>query len=234
MTRQPSDKHDVNVQGWNIDAFSERLRDAFGSRSPYSLEKQTGIAQSLLRKYLSGQSVPGLDKAVVLAAALGVSLEELATGHKAQQGGIGVTVNLDVNEYALVPRYDIQVSAGPGALVDQEEEVGYYPFKREWLRREGLSPKDLALVTVKGDSMAPTLSEGDMLLVDRSEHQVRRDSIYVLRINDDVIAKRLQRDFADGLWVRSDNDQYEDQHLDKAAAAALNIVGRVVWFGRRI
>lgn len=80
MTRQPSAGAEVNVPAWNIDAFSERLRQALNGKTPYSLERETGIAQSLIRKYLSGQSVPGTDKLVALAIAAGVSVTWLATG----------------------------------------------------------------------------------------------------------------------------------------------------------
>lgn len=80
MTRQPSASAEVKVPTWNIDAFSERLRQALNGKTPYSLERETGIAQSLIRKYLSGQSVPGTDKLVALAIAAGVSVAWLATG----------------------------------------------------------------------------------------------------------------------------------------------------------
>lgn len=80
MTRQPSEAADVNVPGWNLDAFSDRLAQALNGRTPYSMERKTGIAQSLIRKYLSGKSVPGTDKLVLLARVLGVSVTWLATG----------------------------------------------------------------------------------------------------------------------------------------------------------
>jgi transcriptional regulator with XRE-family HTH domain len=82
MTRQPSTASEVNVPGWNIDAFSERLRQALNGKTPYSLERETGIAQSLIRKYLSGKSVPGTDKLVALSVAANVSVTWLATGER--------------------------------------------------------------------------------------------------------------------------------------------------------
>lgn len=80
MTRQTSDDSGVNVPEWNLDAFAARLKDAIGDTSPYSMEKKTGIAQSLVRKYLAAQSVPGVDKVVAMAKAVGVSVQWLATG----------------------------------------------------------------------------------------------------------------------------------------------------------
>ncbi len=89
MTRQPSATAEVNVPEWNIDAFSERLKQALNGRTPYSLERETGIAQSLIRKYLSGQSVPGTDKLVALAKAAKVSVTWLATGESEAVGEAG-------------------------------------------------------------------------------------------------------------------------------------------------
>lgn len=80
MTGSSSEDSGVNVPEWNLDAFAARLNEAMGSMTPYSMEKKTGIAQSLVRKYLAAQSVPGLDKAVVMAKIVGVSLQWLATG----------------------------------------------------------------------------------------------------------------------------------------------------------
>lgn len=86
MTRQSSVDHRVNVEAWNIDAFSDRFKEAMGGRTPYSIQKQTGIAQSLIGKYLAGSSTPGTDKLVLLANVLGVSIEWLATGKGAPEG----------------------------------------------------------------------------------------------------------------------------------------------------
>ncbi|WP_165789494.1 helix-turn-helix domain-containing protein [Billgrantia endophytica] len=70
----------TGVEEWSIDAFSGRLRRAMVDRTPYSIQKQTGIAQSLVSKYLKGQSTPGVDKLVLLANTLGVSVAWLAAG----------------------------------------------------------------------------------------------------------------------------------------------------------
>lgn len=80
MTRHSSQAASVNVEHWNIDAFSARLKEAMRDKTAYSLEKETGIAQSLIRKYLSAKSAPGADKLVVLSRALGVSASWLLIG----------------------------------------------------------------------------------------------------------------------------------------------------------
>jgi transcriptional regulator with XRE-family HTH domain len=100
MTRQPSASAEVKVPAWNIDAFSGRLRQALNGKTPYSLERETGIAQSLIRKYLSGQSVPGTDKLVALATAANVSITWLATG-MGETGTEGLAHQESVSEVDL-------------------------------------------------------------------------------------------------------------------------------------
>lgn len=101
MTRQGSNAHRVSVEAWNIDAFSARLREAMVDRTPYSIQKQTGIAQSLIGKYLDGVSTPGTDKLVVLANALGVSVAWLATGEPAKEAAPSLLGKPDADLDAL-------------------------------------------------------------------------------------------------------------------------------------
>ncbi len=191
----------------------------------------------MLYRYIREQGAPSFSAMAGLARASGIRLEWLATGEDAQEEGKALSDagggNL-ADEYALIPRYDIHVSAGHGSAVYEENEVQRMAFRRDWLRREGFAPDQLALVTTKGDSMEPTIGDGDLVLVDTSRNEVRDDSIYVLQVDGDVFAKRLQRDWEGGVWVRSDNPQYQDQHITAESYRQLKIVGRVVWIGRRV
>jgi hypothetical protein len=63
----------------------------------------------------------------------------------------------------------VEASAGPGAHVDAELPIGSYGFDERWLRFVCRpKPHDLSIIRVSGDSMAPTLANGDDILVDRS------------------------------------------------------------------
>jgi len=133
-----------------------------------------------------------------------------------------------------VPRLDIGASAGPGALAGDERARGHIAFDPAWLRRLAADPRQLSLILVEGDSMAPTLADGDEILVDRGDSAERlRDGVYVLRIEDALMVKRVARNPAGStISVRSDNDAYPSwPHCD---AAAVEIVGRVVWVGRKL
>jgi len=106
MTDDPEAKETVRVSEWNSDGFAERLNEAFSGRSAYSIEKQTGIAQSLVRKYLSGQATPGADKLVLLAQASGCSVDWLATGRES-----GGRPTADIDRYGRAERFELPASA---------------------------------------------------------------------------------------------------------------------------
>jgi phage repressor protein C with HTH and peptisase S24 domain len=133
-----------------------------------------------------------------------------------------------------VPRLDVQASAGGGATADGETVSGTVAFDRTWLRRiPGVRAADLSIITVTGDSMTPTLVDGDDILVDRGDADERlRDGLYVLRRDDALLVKRLAVSPATRLIsVRSDNPAYPV--WADCEPQSLAIVGRVVWAGRR-
>jgi phage repressor protein C with HTH and peptisase S24 domain len=136
---------------------------------------------------------------------------------------------------AVVKRHPIMVSAGPGALVTEELGKPYFAFEERWLKALTATPvTNLSIVRVEGDSMAPTLAAGDDILVDRGDAADRlRDGIYVLRIDDALVVKRLALNpVGRRVTVQSDNPAYPD--WPDCPLKDINPIGRVIWSGRRI
>ena len=107
-----------------------------------------------------------------------------------------------------VPRLDVGASAGAGAFDGDERAESHIAFDPAWLRRVARgAPDQLSIIRVRGDSMAPTLGDGDDILVDRGDGAERlRDGIYVLRMDDALVVKRLAvNPAARTLTIRSDN-----------------------------
>lgn len=134
----------------------------------------------------------------------------------------------------LVPQLAVGASAGPGATVDGEGVEAGFAFDPRWLRRLGADTRALSIISVEGDSMAPTLDDGDDILVDGADAAARlRDGIYVLRMDDALMVKRVARLPVPGrISVKSDNVLYPS--WPDLAADAVTLVGRVVWTGRRV
>lgn len=132
-----------------------------------------------------------------------------------------------------IPKLDVGASAGPGAMNDAEALSGKIGFDEKWLRRLGVDPAHLSLIRVDGDSMAPTLNNGDDIMVDSSVSSgTLRDGVHVIRMDDVLMVKRLAKGPAGRLSVLSDNPVYPDwPDVDGETVA---IIGRVVWAGRRL
>ena len=95
----------------------------------------------------------------------------------------------DAGGLVTVPRFDLGASAGAGTFADEERPVAQIGFDPAWLRRITRGrPADLSIIKVEGDSMTPTLADGDDILVNRADAiRSLRDGIYVLRRDDTLM-----------------------------------------------
>lgn len=135
----------------------------------------------------------------------------------------------------VVPVLDVRASAGHGAASSRETKLGAIAFETRWLKSLSAgSIADLSVIQVIGDSMEPTLADGDDVIVDRSDGNARlRDGIYVLRADDQLLVKRLARvPTKSGVVVHSDNPAYPS--WEPKLRSDVDVVGRVLWFGRKV
>jgi hypothetical protein len=155
---------------------------------------------------------------------------------EAELGGLAPAPDLASGHPLVpVPRLDVGASAGAGAFDGDESGDAHIAFDRGWLRRVARgAPDQLSVIRVSGDSMVPALGDGDDILVDRGDAAERlRDGIYVLRIDGALVVKRLAiNPVARTVSIRSDNPAYAG--WPDCDPSAIDIVGRVVWAGRRI
>jgi phage repressor protein C with HTH and peptisase S24 domain len=138
-------------------------------------------------------------------------------------------------DLVVVPRIQVGASAGAGALTGDERAGSHFAFDPKWLRTIGAGDAErLSIITVEGDSMAPTLADGDEILVDASEVPQRlRDGIYVLRMDDALVVKRLALNPATRrASIKSDNPAYPS--WPDCDLTSIEVIGRVVWAGRRV
>ena len=120
-------------------------------------------------------------------------------------------------------------------MIHSEQIVDHLAFRAEWVRTElGTSPANLVLISAVGDSMEPTLRAHDLLLIDRSVMAVKQDAIYAFAAEGELRIKRIQRLFDGSLVIKSDNSAYGSEMLSAEQAGSINIIGRVVWSGRRM
>lgn len=138
--------------------------------------------------------------------------------------------------YDVIPKLMGAASAGSegggigaGSTL-QLDRVGDLAMSYEWLRRNMNHTKGpLASVQVDGDSMAPTLLDGETIVIDRGVCEVRVDGIYVIVMRGNRLVKRLQRKFDQSLVVISDNSAYERETIPRGWESEIEVLGRMVW-----
>jgi phage repressor protein C with HTH and peptisase S24 domain len=199
----------------------------FGSVA--DLARAVGVSDNAIYKWVSGRGQPGMISLVNLAKAAGVSVEWLATGRGAPAKD-SLQSRSPEPEYTAMPHHHLRGSDGRPAI-QSPQIVDYLHFKSEWLQRVlGADPKNLVLAEAVGDSMAPTLDEGDLALVDVRDSRFSFDGLYVLREGVDLSIKRVQRQPDGALVLRSDNAAYEPVTV---APESITFLGRIIWIGRR-
>jgi hypothetical protein len=151
-------------------------------------------------------------------------------------GGPSVELRISPKRRALidVPRLAVGASAGSGAVTGNEAVEAMLAVDPAWLRRLTASPQSVSMISVTGDSMAPTLGDGDDILVDRADAADRlRDGIYVIRIDDALNVKRVSiNPTVRTISIISDNPAYPG--WPDCTPDQVVIVGRVIWFGRKV
>lgn len=207
------------------------------------LARRARLSRQMVDKYAAG-SEPSRESLLALARAGEVSLEWLAAGEgPMQKRERRATIVADAppgDGYIALPRYDVQASAGVGTPVLSEEVVDWVYFKADWLRRTlGLNPAQLTLIEAVGDSMAPGIEDGDLLLVDVNQPALKGDGVYVLAMDDTLaglMVKRVELTPHGGLVISSDNTRagYGRYEIRPGDLEAIRLVGRVVWVGGRI
>lgn len=218
----------------NSELFSEimsRAMEASGSKNQKELAERLGLSTGDLSSRKKRGRLP-FDRLVELARSHNASLDWIIFGEPAP--GI-----LEVKEgyvadpdYAEIPLYDIEASAGHGSLFDHERIGSYLKFRNDWLTREGLHQKDLVAIRVSGDSMDGTLADGDAVLIDRSRK--KPDGVFAIRIGDALRIKRLQRLTDGSLRVSSDNEMYREEIIHPENMDQVEIVGQCYWRAGRV
>jgi SOS-response transcriptional repressor LexA len=187
--------------------------------------EEAGLGLSYLKDVAGGRSKsPGVQQMLQLATALEVDLEWLVTGRSAR--------GEPDHNLVSVPELDLRVSAGGGAVVDEAAVKRRWSMPAAFMADLNVSPAWAVLVEVVGDSMAPRLMNGDLCLLDRRRKALSPSAIYALFDGDVTVCKRVELlPDRETLRIMSENPSYPSY---TAPLEAVQIIGRVAWFGRRM
>ena len=208
------------------DIVAERL-DQLGKRA-YAVEKEYNLPPDAIRNVLRGAKKAGtpLNRARQICDALGL---DFYIGPPREEGRI-YTTEIDGAEFASIPRYDAQLAAGGGALNDDHPPASSLAFRRDWLARSGISPASAFILSVRGDSMRPTLHDADLVMIDQRRTAVRDHRIYAFVDRDgEARVKRLEQIPDRVLLILSDNPDCPTELREGPDMNRVRMLGEVVW-----
>ena len=213
-----------------LQARLDQVLKKFGSVA--DLAREIGVSDNAIYKWLSGRGQPSVANLVALARASKVSIEWLATGRETSSGQRAARrVQPENDGFVYVARHQARIGVG-GTPLRSDQVVDYLAFKREWVdARLNTDSRNLTLIEALGDAMSPTIDDRDLLLVDLAEPHFRHDGAYVLRRDNDLEVRRLQRRPDGTLNVICDNAAYPPSVV---ATDSIHIIGRVIWVAGRI
>ena len=135
--------------------------------------------------------------------------------------------------FDFVPMVDARLSGGGGSLETSDRVVGYYAFRRAWLSGRGKIDA-MRLMRVTGQSMEPTLEDEDVVLVDLSQRDILAGKIYAVRMDDEIVVKRLEKKPGSLVLVSDNRRFYDPLEVQLSEQINLEVVGRVIWMAREM
>lgn len=216
---------DVDAPATDED-FARRLRQIIAKVGNAStLARRVGISNSALTRYLAG-SEPSRRVLIALADAADVSLEWLIRGSGRAQPW---APNDLPKSMTTLPLYRL-AGQDAGVFGDQRPTIfRAQAFCSEWLRDQDLDSEHLAAMRMPGDAMRPTLSAGDIILIDTRRNDITDGRIHLVTDHTrNVLLRRLQIHIGGKVRVLADNPDYQETTVD---AEQLTVLGLVVWRG---
>jgi phage repressor protein C with HTH and peptisase S24 domain len=191
-----------------------------------------------LRKIMNEDAAPSFPAMAARAHKADIRLDWLAFGTGPQF----------VNE-TLSTRISKSGAAGSGPPAAESSEVIYLrgyilegagntlsgvPFPCRYLDRLELSAEDVALFEQSGDAMAPTIGNGDLMMLSLRKCEISDGVIVACRVGGELTIKRVQREPDGAVQLFSDNRNYGAIKVLPDAVGLLDVLGRVVWHARAV
>lgn len=121
---------------------------------------------------------------------------------------------------------DVFASCGNGSILFSEEKIKL-PISTRLIG--GFSTqKTYSMINASGDSMAPTINNGDKLIVEHwNGNQIQDNKIYVFCFNNEFFVKRLSKNL-DEVIIKSDNPEYRVRTINGSTVNDLVLIGKIV------
>ena len=121
---------------------------------------------------------------------------------------------------------DVFASCGNGNIIFSSDK-SKLPIATNMIN--GYSKNKLySMINATGNSMSPTIDNGDKLIVEHwSGNQIQDNKIYVFCYNNEFFVKRLSKNL-DDIIIKSDNPEYKVKTISGKTINDLILIGKIV------
>ena len=206
--------------------FKDRLNMLLEHKnvSQRQLALAIGISPQSVQQWAKGLAKPSSDRVESVAEFFDVTPSYLMFGEEV------AGQELD-DDTVSIPVLNVRGSCGINhAITDMVEMVKLLRVAKKWLvEKVGMvNFKKLHIITAVGDSMSPTFSDGDFVIVDTSKTEVIGDGVYAVRAGGGIFIKRVQRKLDGGVTLLSDNEKYKPMDVPVEDLDSMSVIGKCI------
>lgn len=139
----------------------------------------------------------------------------------------------DNEEFVEIRKVKLKLSAGITGFESAPDMDDGRPitFRKEWLIKKGYVAEKLVAIGVKGESMEPTMSAGDTVVINIADTIPKDGKTYAVNLDGEAVIKRMARNY--GRWfLMSDNPDQARYHPHECTQGNCIVIGRVVMLQR--
>lgn len=208
----------------------ERLRDRRQELglTQADIMRAVGVSNATASDWESGKTSPRGENLIKLCKYLRISTDWLVYGKGSLEDSQGPHPQPSEpgHEFVAIERINLKVSAGVTGFAIEHLNGNGPPifFRADWLKAEGLRADKLFALRVSGDSMEPSLWDGDLVVINSAATDPKDGIVFVVNYEGEPVIKRLERDAGDW-WLTSDNYRYKRKRCDEHAI----LIGQVIY-----
>ena len=210
--------------------IAEQIDKAMKARKPKpwgqaELSRVSGVPQPTISRTLKGKSVPETETLSRLAKTLGIKFDHVSSNSSSPN-----EIDLENNpDFPAVKKVSLRVSAGiTGFGVEPcTGDDSLIVFRADWYQSRRLKPENLLALKVSGASMEPNLYDGDVVVMNKANTELKDGEVFVFNLDGEVVIKRAVRD--GGQWWLDSDNQDKTRFTRKACPEGICIpLGKVI------
>ena len=214
--------------------LAERLATLMAEKglSQAELARIIGVKQPSIFKILSGQTL-NPKNILEIATALGVNPHWLKTGEGSPDADVfAFTSEKDDDHTLRVDLLDAELAAHSSGIINAEypDVISSIFFTHEGVKRIlGKTTTDgVYMFKVPTDSMAPTITQNDIVFIDTNVKEYIGEGVYSFNLNGETYIKRLQRLPTGVIMALSDNPLYHPFEITEDLFDTAEIIGKFI------